>query len=260
MTRLVCTGMLIVFLNVLVGCQSANSGRGQLVPQDPRQRLGPAGVVNFGDASEADIIEQMAVNRQAYRQGLELLIKYYQRAGNNMKLEWAQKELAGLASIIQYNYIVEAEAKSNLTAKTSILEADALYEEAFQIEKKAGPMPFMKDEKMLRLALNKYNQLISKHSSSDKIDDAAFRAGGIYEYFKDYTLAVLYYKRVYQWDRYTVLPAKYKAAYVLDRRLQQRAEALELYQQALKDEALAENYRDFAESRVMALTRSEEEM
>ena len=254
MARTILTAGLIVLLNVLVGCSGVDSGRSQVAPAYPAK----APVISMTETGETDLIEQVALNRQVYRQGLELLIKYYQRAGNNMKLEWAQKELAGLASIIQYNYIVEAEAKSNLTAKTSILEADALYEEAFQIEKKAGPMPFMKDEKMLRLALNKYNQLISKHSSSDKIDDAAFRAGGIYEYFKDYTLAVLYYKRAYQWDRYTVYPAKYKAAYVLDRKLHQRAEALDLYRQVVKEEFLAPSYREFAQTRIVELTKGEE--
>ncbi len=254
MAKTILTAVLIVLLNVLVGCTSVDSGRSQVAPTYP----GKAPVISITNTDETTLIEQVALNRQAYRQGLELLIKYYTRMGNNMKRGWAQKELAGLDSIIQYNYIVEAETKVDLKADTSISEADALYEEALQIEKKAGPMPFLKDEKMLRLALNKYNQLISKHSSSDKIDDAAFRAAGIYEYFKDYTLAVLYYKRVYQWDRYTVLPAKYKAAYILDRKLHQRTEALDLYRQVLREEFLSTSYREFAEMRVAELTKGEE--
>ena len=254
MARTILTAVLIVLLNVLVGCTGVDSGRSQVAPAYP----GKAPVISITNTDETTLIEQVALNRQAYRQGLELLVKYYTRVGNNLKLEWAQKELAGLDSIIQYNYIVEAETKVDLKADISISEADALYEEALQIEKKAGPMPFLKDEKMLRLALNKYNQLISKHSSSDKIDDAAFRAAGIYEYFKDYTLAVMYYKRVYQWDRYTVLPAKYKAAYILDRKLHQRTEALDLYRQVLREEFLSTSYREFAEMRVAELTKGEE--
>jgi tetratricopeptide (TPR) repeat protein len=254
MARTILTAVLIVLLNVLVGCTGVDSGRSQVAPTYP----GKAPVISIIDADETALIEQVALNRQAYRQGLELLVKYYTRVGNNLKLECAKKELAGLDSIVQYNYIVEAETKANLKADVSISEADALYEEALQIEKKGGPMPFLKDEKMLRLALNKYNQLISKHGSSDKIDDAAFRAAGIYEYFKDYTLAVMYYKRVYQWDRYTVLPAKYKAAYILDRKLHQRTEALDLYRQVLREEFLPESYREFAEMRVAELTKGEE--
>jgi len=253
MARTILTAVLIVLLNVLVGCTSVDSGRSQVAPA----HYGPAPVISITGTGESDLIEQMALNRQAYRQGLELLVKFYTRVGNNMKLQWAQKELTGLDSVIQYNYIVEAETKANLKADTSISGADALYDEALQIEKKAGTL-FLKDKQMLRLALTKYNQLIEKHGSSDKIDDAAYRAAGIYDYFKDYTLAVMYYKRVYQWDRYTVYPAKYRAAKILDKRLHERTEALELYRQVIGDEAVPMNYREYAELRIKELTKGEE--
>ncbi len=251
MARTILTAMLIVLLNVMVGCNGVDSGRSQLAPA----HVGPAPVISITDTSESDLIEQMALNRRAYRQGLELLIKYYTKVGNNMKLQWAQKELTGLDSVPQYTYHIVGEV--NLKADTSISEADALYDEAVRIEKKSATL-FLKDKQMLRLALNKYLQLIEKHGSSDKIDDAAYRAAGIYEHFKDYTLAVLYYKRVYQWDRYTVFPAKYKAAKVLDKRLNQRTEALELYRQTVGDEAVPQTYRDFAQIRINVLTKGEE--
>ncbi|HUS73140.1 MAG TPA: hypothetical protein VMY06_08745 [Sedimentisphaerales bacterium] len=256
MAKTILTAVLIVLLNVLVGCRGVDTGRSQLAPTYP----GTAPVVSITSTGEADIIEQVSLNRQAYRQGLELLINYYTRMGNSMKLDWAKKELAGLEAVIQYNYVIEGVfAGPRLKADTSIPEADALYEEASQIEKSAGPLPFLKDEKTLRLALNKYNQLIEKYSTSDKIDDAAFRAAGIYEYFKDYTIAVSYYKRAYQWDRYTIHPARYKAAYVLDRKLHQREEALQLYQEVLKDEVLSPHYKEFAKRRIRVLTKIEEE-
>jgi tetratricopeptide (TPR) repeat protein len=252
MARTILTAVLIVLLNVLVGCNGVDSGRSQLAPA----HVGPAPVISITDTSESDLIEQMALNRQAYRQGLELLVKFYTRVGNNMKLQWAQKELTGLDSVPQYTYHIVGDDAS-LKAVTSISGADALYDEALQIEKKASTL-FLKDDQMLRLALNKYLQLIEKHGSSDKIDDAAYRAAGIYEHFKDYTLAVLYYKRVYQWDRYTVFPAKYRAAKVLDKKLHQRTEALELYRQSVGDEAVPQTYRDFAQIRINELTKGEE--
>jgi tetratricopeptide (TPR) repeat protein len=256
MAKTILTAVLIVLLNVLVGCRGVDTGRSQLAPTYP----GTAPVVSISGTGEADIIEQVSLNRQAYRQGLELLINYYTRMGNSMKLDWAKKELAGLEAVIQYNYVIAGVfARTRLKADTSIPEADKLYEEASQIEKSAGPLPFLKDEKTLRLALNKYNQLIEKYSASDKIDDAAFRAAGIYEYFKDYTIAVSYYKRAYQWDRYTIHPARYKAAYVLDRKLHQREEALQLYQEVLKDEVLSPHYKEFAKRRIRVLTKIEEE-
>ncbi len=263
MARIVCTGILIVMLSVLVGCQDADRGKGQLIPRDTRQSLGPASVVNIADTSEADVVEQMAVNRQAYRQGLELLVGYYVRTGNNMKLEWAKKELAALNTMPKYNYIIEANvAPANLKVTASIPDADDLYYDALEIDKKAGTLPVLKNQNQLRLALEKYNEVIRQYPSSDKIDDAAYKAGAIYEYFKDYSIALLYFKRTFQWDPETPHPARFRAARILDKNLHQNAEALQLYQQAVKIEGQFDKYREwreFAERRIRELQKLDKE-
>lgn len=261
MSRIVLTAALIILLNVLVGCQGIDSGASQLIPTNLAQSPWSPEVIKAAQAGESDIVEQVAVNRRAYHQGLEMLVDYYTRTGDNMKLTWAKRELEALNKIPQYNYIIEATvAGPNLKATTSIPEADYMYWQAQQLEKKAKRLVIIKDENLLRLALDKYNQLIRKHPSSDKIDDAAYRAAGIYEHFKDYTLAVLYYQRVYQWHPDTVYPAKYKAAYILDEKLHRRAEALQLYQQVVKQKGLKETYKNLAESRIKQLTKTEEEL
>jgi tetratricopeptide (TPR) repeat protein len=219
---------------VLAGCGGVDTGRAQILP--PQAGTVPGQTVDIAKSSEADLAEQLAVSRQAYRRGLEVMVQHYTKRGDNMKLTWAQKELDALNAIPQYNYVVEATiAGSNLKANKSISEADYLYNDAVRLEDQAGQFLVIKDDNLLRLALDKYNQLISKFPNSDKIDDAAFRAAGIYEHFKDYTIAVLYYQRCYQWDPQTIYPAKYKAAYILDNYLRRRAEALQLYQEALQE-------------------------
>jgi len=250
-----------VLLVLFVGCNGADSGRAQLVPPRTEPSLGAADVIKVAKAGEVDIAEHVAMNRQAYRKGLELLVQYYTNTGNNMKLIWAKKELAALDSMQQYDYLVEASlAGPGLRAIARIPEADDLYWAALQLEKKARGLVIIVDENLLRLALDKYNQLIKKHPSSDKIDDAAYKAGRIYEHFKDYTLAALYYQRAYQWDAETIYPARFRAAFILDKRLHRRAEALELYQQAIKKENLSVNYKEFAEERIREFTKSDEEL
>jgi tetratricopeptide (TPR) repeat protein len=181
-----------------------------------------------------------------------------------MKLEWAQKELESLNSIPQYKYIIEASiAGPNLKASTSIPEADELYNDAAKLTEKAGQLFILKDDDTLRIALDKYNQLIKRFPSSDKIDDAAYNAGKIYEYFKDYSIALLYYQRTYQWDRQTIYPAKFRAAYTLDKHLKQRAQALELYKEALReigDEKLHRHWQNYARGRIKELTKSDEKL
>jgi len=261
MARNGCIVILIVLLSVMVGCQNVDKGRGQLIPVDPRQSYGPGSVVNIADTSEADLVEKMAVNRQAYKQGLELLVGYYTRTGNNMKLEWAQKELDALVTMPKYNYIIDAVTiPGNNKAIASIPEADEIYYDAEEIDKGAGALPVLKNENQLRLALVKYNDVIKKYPTSDKIDDAAYNAGVIYEYFKDYSIALLYYKRTFQWDPETPYPARFRAARVLDKNLHRNAEALQLYQQAVKIEGQFDKYREwkeFAERRIRELQKVE---
>jgi tetratricopeptide (TPR) repeat protein len=252
MAKTILTVLLIVLLNVLVGCYGPDSGRSQLIPSRVK-------AVTAIDASESDIIERVVINRRAYQRYIGALIAHYESTGNNMKLGWAKDELKCLKQVPQYNYIIEAIITGpNLKAGRSIAEAELIYMEALRLEKQAKKYVVLTNEEMLRLALDKYNQLIKKYPTSDKIDDAAFRAGGIYEYFKDYTIALLYYQRAYQWDPNTIHPARFKAAYILDKRLHRRAEALELYQQVAKKKGQHGKYKVFAENRIRELTKSDE--
>jgi len=261
MARIVLTVVLIALLNVLVGCGKANEGEGQLIPSSVK-KFGSTGEVRVGQTDEIDIVEQVAVNRQAYREALRLLKEHYNKVGNNMKLQWAKKELAALNAMPQYKYIIEAEvAGPDLKASTSIPEADELYKEAQKLERRGGRLVVVKDNDLLRLALDKYNELIKKHPSSDKIDDAAYRAGDIYEYFKDYTIAIIYYKRTYQWNPETLYPARFREAYILDQHLHRRAEALQLYQQAIENtprEGEGRSWQYWVERRIKELSEGKE--
>lgn len=259
MARIVVTCVLIVLLSVSVGCQAPNSGRGTMVARSPGQRNIPASIINT-NASEADMVEDMATNREGYRKALELLAGYYMKVGNNMKYEWARKELDSFNAMPKYRYIIGPEAVgANLKPTASISQADDLFYNAQDLEKRAGPL--FKDENMLRLALVKYDELITKYPTSDKIDDAAYYAGVIYEDFKDYTIALTYYQRAYQWDPDTIYPARFRAARVLDKNLHRNAEALKLYQEAVQTEGRFEKYREwkeFAERRINDLQKTEQ--
>jgi tetratricopeptide (TPR) repeat protein len=260
MTRIVVTAAMIALLTVFVGCQE-NQGRSQMLPQ--RDTLGvqgspPVPVEVAAAADEIDLVEQLATQRQAYQRSLETLIKYYETSGNNDKLTWARTELQALDRIPQYRYIVESQRlPADLKATAKIQAADDLYAKAMETERKAGVLPVLKDEQLLRAALNQYSQLISQYPTSDKIDDAAFRMGGIHEYFKDYVIALSFYQRAYQWDPATPNPARFKAAFILDWRLHRRAEALQLYQEAIVKEAQFTEYKATAERRIQDLSSSD---
>ena len=168
-----------------------------------------------------------------------------------------------LDSIPQYKYIIEAEIlDSNLRASASIPEADDLYMDALQLEDEARVLLIGKNDDKLRQALDKYDRLIRNYPTSDKIDDAAFNAGVIYEYFQDYSIALIYFKRAFQWDPETPHPARFRSARILDKRLHRNAEALELYREALDTEGKYGKHRiwmQYAEERIRALYKIEGE-
>jgi len=261
MTRIVVTAAMIALLTVFVGCQDPNQGRSQMLPQ--RDTAGAqtsilVPVEMAASADEIDLVEQMSTQRQAYRSTLEKLIKYYDVSGNNSKLAWARTELQALDRIPQYRYIIEAQVlPADLKATAKIQAADDLYAKAVDTERKAGVLPVLKDEQLLRAALNQYSELLSQYPTSDKIDDAAYRMGGIHERFRDYTIALQFYQRAYQWDAATPNPARFKAAFILDGKLHRRAEALQLYQEAIVKEAQFTDYKAYAERRIQELSTSD---
>jgi len=207
-------------------------------------------------AAEIAMAEELAQTRLAYHKQLEKIKSFYEQSGNQLKLEWATRELNSLDSIPRYRYLLQAEvAGDKLIAKDSIPKADILYKEALDIynrtdlifpipvfvshEKTAFPhhVPIFVSKKKLQRALNKCNDLIKDYPASDKIDDAAYLAGQIHEYFGDYSIAVLYYKRAFQWNPLTPYPARYRAARILDYQLSERSQALPLYRESLEKES-----------------------
>jgi len=236
----------------MVGCGPVEGGRSQTLGSV----LSVSAVVKPATGSEADLVEQMATYRQQYYNALKSLEAYYEAKGNNMKYRWAKDELTRLERMPYYNYVIETVIGSqNLKPSESVSEADLLYREAYRTEKDARMLLVGKNTEKLRTALELYNQLIKKFPNSNKIVDAAWQAAGIYNYFKDYSIALAYYKKVYELEPNTSYSARYMAAQILDRHLERRDEALELYKQSLELEPLDIVQRRAIEFRIRELTK-----
>src|SRR5262249_22717630 len=74
-------------------------------------------------------------------------------------------------------------------------------------------------------------QLLTHYPQSDKIDDAAYQLGDIYESkaYKQYPRAAQYYERCFQWNPNTQFDARLRAARLYDKQLNERSHAIELY-------------------------------
>jgi tetratricopeptide (TPR) repeat protein len=255
MARIATVLTLIVIITSCIGCGS-NGYTGA------RASVITATSYDLSDVSEIDLVENLAQNRTEYQASLEILEDYYARTGNSRKLAWSRKELSSFTRIPQYNYVQDVIPGPELKARMGDPEATALFLDAQQNQRDSGlipfvgvPMPYAKSSNLLRLALDQYTRLIKRYPASDKIDDAAFQAGYIQEHFKEYDIALIYYQRAYQWDSMTPHPARFRAAYLLDNHLHRKAEALQMYQDAMPLEGVRYfKWQEYAVKRIQVLT------
>ncbi|MCE5186217.1 MAG: hypothetical protein LLF76_08850 [Planctomycetaceae bacterium] len=242
------------------GCSNPRTRDAHLL-NAPVPAVSESGAFLAPNAGEVDFVENLAAARVAYRQSLEGLLSYYRSVGNATKAQWAQTELRTFDQMVRYQYIQPAEwTPKNLQAESAIPEADALYDRAIALYRESGGMIIVASRSKLQEALGMFNQLIQQYPSSDKIDDAAYRAARIYEYLRNYELAAVYYQRAFQWNPETPFPARFRAAYIMDQRLRMRREALQLYQESLVKEARFVENREYAQARVDALSKSSVEL
>ena len=208
------------------------------------------------DLSEVELVEKIAVARDTYRMALEALQMHYVEAHNAIKRQWVERELTELKAVDKYHYLNEVElAGPNLKPIASISAADQLFAEGMAF-KDYPAFPEHKRSK-LKIAVQKFRTIIADYPTSDKIDDAAFRMGEIYEgwYYKDYARAVICYERCFQWNPRTSSPARFYAARLYDQKLMLRDKAVTLYNLVIQESQNTQHI-DEAMRRLKELTAS----
>lgn len=215
------------------------------------------GVADSKRSQEVAMVEQMGGYRAQYREQLGQLLRFYDAQGNQLKAKWAGEELAHLELGPKRSYVVVAElAGSGLQAGETVADADLLYEEGILLYKQGrGTVgKLLADDQKLYRAIDRFNRIITTYATSDKIDDAAFQIGEIYNhYLKDYTTALLYYERVWQWDPQSDKPAHFAVARIYDEHLHDRTRAVDYYQIAIDLETDYPANQQYARGRIKQL-------
>jgi TolA-binding protein len=182
--------------------------------------------------SDVPLVKNLLECRSKYQETLEQLRLFYLSAGDVEKARWAEEELRQYHRISKQSYRLEMEPLEGLQPKQNIPEANQLYMQALGYKDKGWSTDYIDNQRRAELLLQ---QLLTNYSDSDKIADAAYQLGDIYESraYKQYRRAAYYYERAFKWNPTTHNEARLRAARLYDRQMVDRKRARELYSEVI---------------------------
>jgi TolA-binding protein len=179
--------------------------------------------------SDLELIERVLETRKQYANSLRDLYDYYRRVGDTKRAQMAEDELKQYHRMNHPPYRLELDVPNpKLQALYNQPEANDMYRRAMSYKDRGIGSDFTDNQKRAELLLQ---DLLTKYPQSNKIGDAAYMLGDIYEgrVFRQYERAAAYYERCFQWNPNTQFDARLRAAKLYDRELKDRSRAIELY-------------------------------
>ncbi|MBX9678192.1 MAG: tetratricopeptide repeat protein [Gemmataceae bacterium] len=189
-----------------------------------------------GKVNDLETVEKLLAARKDYQKQLEQLRTTYVNAGDLERAKWAEEELRQWHRIPKYPFRLELDVPPpSLTGNASVPEATKLVARAMLYKDKGFGADLIDNQRRAEILLQ---ELLSKYPQSDKISDAAFLLGDIYEgrIYKMPRRAAMYYERCFQWNPKTQFDARLRAARLYDRTVGDRQRALELYREVVNNE------------------------
>jgi TolA-binding protein len=243
-----CTRLLAVAPVLLIGLVATLSAQNpQASP--PAKPKAPPGT----KTSDAELVEKIIAARRDYQTALENLRVYYIQDGEIEKSRWAEDELKQFHRIPKRPFRLDMDAPPpTLKPQYNIKEANELYVQAMEYKDKGYGTDATDNQHRAELLLQR---LLTQHPQSDKIDDAAYQLGDIYEskYYKHYDRAAVYFERCFQWNPKTHFDARLRAARLYER-LNERNKAVEIYKDVINRETDPKRL-DEARKRLAELTQ-----
>lgn len=189
-----------------------------------------------GKVSDIPLIERLLAARKEYQLTLESLRKHYIQTGDIERARWAEDELVQYHRITKQVYNLNLDVPPpTLKADQNLPEANKLYREALKYKDKGWGNDYVDNQRRAELLLQK---LLTEYPQSNKISDAAYQLGDLYESkaFRQLHRAAAYYERCFQWNKNTQFDARIRAARLYERQLNNRGRAAEIYKEIITHE------------------------
>ena len=141
-----------------------------------------------------------------------------------------------------------------LKGSQNVPEANKLYRQAMSYKDKGWGNDFTDNQRRAELLLQ---QLLTSYPQSNKIGDAAYQLGDLYEgkSYKQYRRSAMYFERSFQWNPNTQLDGRIRAARLYDKQLMERPKAAELYKEVTQHETDPKRLQE-AQKRLTELTNA----
>ncbi len=208
----------------------------QLRAQTPGMAPPVGGFKTPPATSDIDLVERLLAARRDYQITLEQLRAHYVKVGDLERARWAEEELRQYHRIPKQAYRLELDVPPpTLRAAQNMPEANELYRRAMAFKDKGWGTDYIDNQHRAEMLLQ---QLLTSYPQCDKIGDAAYQLGDLYESraYKQYRRSAQYFERCFQWNPNTHLDARLRAARLYDRQLADRNRALELYREVTQHE------------------------
>jgi TolA-binding protein len=141
-----------------------------------------------------------------------------------------------------------------LQPKQNIPEANNLFRRAVDYKAKGTGDDYVDNQRRAEIL---FQAILEKYPDSDKIAEAAYHLGDIYEHYRpkpQFERAAAYYERSFQWNKASATDARLRAAKIYDRELKMYDKAKEHYRAVMNHDTNPSRVEE-AEGRLKELSR-----
>ena len=201
---------------------------------DPAKPPAPPAGGKGKAADDLELVHKLNMARVQYREALEDLRAFYIKNGDTERTGWVEDELKQHHRTMKYSYRQDVDdvPPEILQPKENSKDANTLIIEALKYKDKGFGTEYTDNQRRAELLLQR---LLTKYPECDKIGEAAYLLGEIYEKYKptpQYRRAAVYFERAVIWSK-SYPDSRMRAAHLYDKNLNERDKAKTLYKEVL---------------------------
>jgi tetratricopeptide (TPR) repeat protein len=235
---------------------ACGGGVGVVVLADTSTTSNPTPKASSPDhPGEVELVESVLKARKDYWTSLDKLRQHYVSVNDIERAKWVEEELKSYHRMMKYSYRLDVKdvPPPTLTPKKNVVEANNLFRRAIEYKGRGTGEEFVDNQRRAEILLQ---AILEKHPESDKIAEAAYHLGEIYEQYAprpQYERAAAYFERSFQWNKASATDARLRAARLYDHKLRTLDRAKEHYRGVMNHDTNPERVAE-AERRLTELS------